>query len=114
MDWENLQMPSVTIEIQNNMVVNNFRIINAEAESTGLELEIQGLATDNLLLGGSLGRFFLEDGSQPTCFEAAPAASRPDTSDERKSACGPREAVRSSHWNGIHMMPGAVLSRRGH
>lgn len=55
MDWDDLQMPSVTISIENNMVVNNFRIINAEAESTGLELEIQGLATDNLLLGGSLG-----------------------------------------------------------
>jgi iron complex outermembrane receptor protein len=55
MDWENLQMPSVEIAIVNNVIVNNFRIINSDAEASGLELEVQALATDNLLLGGSVG-----------------------------------------------------------
>jgi len=55
MDWEDLQIPSVEVAIINNMVVNNFRIINASAETTGLELEVQGLVTDNLLVGGNVG-----------------------------------------------------------
>lgn len=55
MDWENLQMPSVEIAIVNNVIVNNFKMINTDAEASGLELEVQALATDNLLLGGSVG-----------------------------------------------------------
>ncbi|MDX1403397.1 MAG: TonB-dependent receptor [Woeseiaceae bacterium] len=55
MDWDDLQIPSVEILIVNNNVVNNFRIINSKAEATGFELEVQGLLTDNLLVGGSLG-----------------------------------------------------------
>jgi iron complex outermembrane receptor protein len=55
MDWEDQQMPSVEVAIINNAVVNNFRIINASAESSGFELEVQGLVTDSFLLGGSVG-----------------------------------------------------------
>ena len=55
MDWENLQMPSVEIAIVNNVIVNNFKIINSDAEASGIELEVQALVTDKLLVGGSVG-----------------------------------------------------------
>jgi len=55
MNWNDLQMPSVEIAIVNNVIVNNFRIINAEAESSGAALAVKVLPADNLLVGGGVG-----------------------------------------------------------
>ena len=56
MDWEDLQIPSVEIFISaDNEIINNFVLDNIAAESKGFELEVQGLATEQLLLGGSVG-----------------------------------------------------------
>ena len=55
MDWQDLQVPSVDIVIENNVILNNFVLDNIKAESKGFELEFQGLLTDAFLLGGSVG-----------------------------------------------------------
>lgn len=55
MDWKNLQIPSVEILIQNNVILNNLRIDNSKAESIGFELEAQALPMDNFLVGGGVG-----------------------------------------------------------
>jgi iron complex outermembrane receptor protein len=55
MDWEDLQIPSVEIQIVDNVILNNFVLDNIKAESKGFEIEMQGLATDQFLIGGSVG-----------------------------------------------------------
>ncbi len=55
MDWEDLQIPSVEIAIVNNVIINEFVLDNIAAESKGFELEVQGLVTEQLLIGGGVG-----------------------------------------------------------
>lgn len=55
MDWEDLQIPSVEIIINEDEILNNFQIINSQAESIGFELEAQALVMDNFLIGGGVG-----------------------------------------------------------
>lgn len=55
MDWEDLQVPSVEIQIVDNVILNNFRLDNIAAESKGFELEMQGLVTEQFLIGGGVG-----------------------------------------------------------
>ncbi len=55
MDWEDLQIPSVQILIVDNVILNNFVLDNIAAESKGFELEVQALATEQFLIGGSVG-----------------------------------------------------------
>ena len=55
MDWEDLQIPSVEIIINEDEILNNFQIINSQAESIGFELEAQALLMDNFVIGGGVG-----------------------------------------------------------
>ena len=55
MDWEDLQIPSVEIIINEDEILNNFQIINSQAESIGFELEAQALLMDNFVVGGGVG-----------------------------------------------------------
>ena len=55
MDWEDLQIPSVEIIINEDEILNNFQIINSQAESIGFELEAQALVMDNFVVGGGVG-----------------------------------------------------------
>ena len=60
MDWEDLQIPSVEIIINEDEILNNFQIINSQAESIGFELEAQALLTDNFVIGGGVGHLDAE------------------------------------------------------
>ena len=55
MDWKDLQIPSVEIIINEDEILNNFQIINSQAESIGFELEAQALVMDNFVVGGGVG-----------------------------------------------------------
>ena len=60
MDWEDLQIPSVEIIINEDEILNNFQIINSQAESIGFELEAQALVMDNFVIGGGVGHLDAE------------------------------------------------------
>ena len=55
MDWEDLQIPKVEIVIHEDAILNNFQIVNSQAESIGFELEAQALVMDNFVVGGGVG-----------------------------------------------------------
>lgn len=66
MVWDGLQVPTLDTEIVNGMIELNTEILNIDATSSGVELEVQLLPTDQLFLAAGIGYLNAEfDGFGP-------------------------------------------------
>jgi iron complex outermembrane receptor protein len=55
MQWDGLQIPTLDTEFVDGMIELNTEILNIDATSSGVELEIQALPTDQLFLAAGIG-----------------------------------------------------------
>jgi iron complex outermembrane recepter protein len=55
MDWKDMQIPTLKIENTNGQFTLEQRILNVDAHSTGLELELKALPLEHLFLGAGVG-----------------------------------------------------------